>query len=235
MIGILGGMGPAATVDLMDRIVKLTKAKSDSDHVPILAMSDPAIPPLGPAILHDAPTPLPDMLVRLAILEAAGVDAIAIACHAAHHWYDSLAAASSVTIIHIADAVIADLQARSITVGPIGIVAATSTVKSGFYQKRLSQAGYSSRLPSNDTLENIVQPAIAQAKTGNLDAARPLFERAIKEVAGHGVSAIVLACTEIPVALGGATYPHLPPLIDGTQSLARACIIYVKGAEALAE
>jgi aspartate racemase len=84
-IGILGGMGPAATVDLFNRIVRTTPAKSDQEHIPILIFNDTSIPDRSQAILHGGADPLAPMQAGVDLLARMGADLIAIPCNTAHH------------------------------------------------------------------------------------------------------------------------------------------------------
>ncbi len=86
MVGILGGMGPAATVDLFDRIVRATPAQTDQEHLHILIDNNPAIPDRTEAILQQGPDPLPGLRAGIQGLENQGADVIAIPCNTAHHY-----------------------------------------------------------------------------------------------------------------------------------------------------
>ena len=92
-IGIMGGMGPAATVDLMSRIISMTDASSDQEHIPMIVDNDTRIPDRTEAILGRGESPAPEMLASARRLEAAGADFIVIACHAAHSFVDEIAQA----------------------------------------------------------------------------------------------------------------------------------------------
>ena len=89
-IGIMGGMGPAATVDLMSRIISMTDAYSDQEHIPMIVDNDTRIPDRTEAILGRGESCAPEMLASAKRLEAAGADFIVIACHAAHCFIDEI-------------------------------------------------------------------------------------------------------------------------------------------------
>src|SRR5688572_33509583 len=92
LLGVLGGMGPLATVDFLAKLIEETGAERDEDHVPVVVYSVPQIPSRPAAILHGGASPLPAMLEGVRTLERAGATAIAIACNTAHYWHDALAA-----------------------------------------------------------------------------------------------------------------------------------------------
>src|SRR3712207_4022394 len=109
-------MGPAATADFLAKVVALTPAEADQDHVPLIVWNVPQIPPRPAAIAAESDAPLAPMLAGIRTLEQAGAEAIVIACNTAHYWYERLTAQSRVPIIHIADAVLVELRDRS---GPV--------------------------------------------------------------------------------------------------------------------
>ncbi|MDB5821420.1 MAG: aspartate racemase [Herminiimonas sp.] len=111
LIGILGGMGPLATVDLLRKIIEQTPVQRDQDHVPVVVWSVPQVPDRQQALRGDGASPLPAMLEGIAALNRAGVTRIAIACNTAHYWFDQLRAASAAPIFHIADVTLDALYA----------------------------------------------------------------------------------------------------------------------------
>lgn len=106
LIGVLGGMGPAATIDFMAKIVMLTPAASDQEHVPLLVHDVPQIPDRSSAIAAGSDAPFLPMLAGLMQLARGGAEIIAIPCNTAHHWHERLARSCGVPLIHIADAVV---------------------------------------------------------------------------------------------------------------------------------
>lgn len=222
MIGILGGMGPAATVDFLAKLVGLTPAERDQDHLPLVVVADPRVPDrVGPIMTGRGLSPLEGLRRGIRTLEQAGATCIAIPCHTAHFWYDGMVETAGVPILHIADAVIADLARHGAT-GAIGLLATAATLKAGFYQERLGAAGYACLLPGPDVMTSCVLPAIALVKRNRAPEAAPLLVRATLDLRNTGAGTVLLACTELPIALAAADNP--PQCLDATQSLARACI-----------
>jgi aspartate racemase len=225
MIGVLGGMGPAATVDFLAKLIRLTPAERDQDHVPVVVLSEPRVPDrVGPIMDGRGPSPLDALRRGLRTLERAGAGCIAIPCHTAHFWYDQMVASAHVPILHIANAVLADLARQGITGGPVGLLATAATLRAGFYQERLGTAGYVCAVPAADIMATCVLPAIAQVKQGRAGDAAPLLVRAIDHLRMRGVQTVLLACTELPLALAAASDP--PACIDATEALARASIAW---------
>ena len=90
VIGVLGGMGPEATIDLFQKIVKLTPAKKDQEHIRIIIDNNPKIPDRTKAILYNGENPLPELVKTAQNLERAGADFIIIACNTAHYYFHKI-------------------------------------------------------------------------------------------------------------------------------------------------
>src|SRR3712207_6717344 len=112
LVGVLGGMGPAATVDFMAKVIAVTPAEVDQDHVPMIVHQVPQIPSRTAAVAQGTHEPLAAMIEGLRVLENAGAEILVIPCNTAHHWYEQLARSTPLEIIHIADAVHGMLKER---------------------------------------------------------------------------------------------------------------------------
>jgi aspartate racemase len=77
-------------------------------------------------------------------------------------------------------------------------------------------------VPADEVLASCVPPAIALVKRNRAADAAPLLDRALRHLGRRRVRTVLLACTELPIALAAA--PDLPPCVDATAALARACI-----------
>jgi aspartate racemase len=223
ILGVLGGMGPLATADFFAKLVALTPATSDDEHVPVLVASLPQIPPRVPAILDDGASPLPALRAVRDRLVAGGATLIAMPCNTAHHWYDALAR-NGPPILHIADAAIAALRAVQRAPARVGLVATAGTLASGFYQRRLSDTGYASVLPDDSDMTRDIVPAIAAVKSGRLHAGGEGFVRAARALHRRGADAVILACTEVPPGIAAVGLPDDVRCIDATEALAVACV-----------
>lgn len=220
-IGLLGGMGPLATADLMTRIIAETVAERDQDHVPLLVASLPQMPSRIEAIVAGGATPLPALRDALRRLVSAGADVIAMPCNTAHFWYDDLSRATSLPFLHIVDAAIGLLPRG---VGTVGVLASSATVRAGLYARRLRAVGCAVVEPGADVQAMRVDTAIAAVKAGRIAKAAALLQPVARALADAGAEAIVLGCTEFPIAMRAAAPFDGPPLIDATQALARACV-----------
>lgn len=223
ILGVLGGMGPAATADFIMKLVALTPAAVDQDHLPMIVINDPTVPDRTQAFLTDSKAGVLEALERgVRRLEAAGAEACAIPCNSAHHWADELQARTRLPIIHIATASLAELQSRSGGGRRVALMATPVTIASGFYRDRIRAAGLDYfETPEHLTAQKIL-PAIRQVKAGATADATRLLEEAVDELFDLGADTILLACTELPVALETRLRTDTR-LVDTTYALARAC------------
>jgi len=226
LIGVLGGMGPLATVDFLDKLVRSTPARCDQDHVPWLAWNVPQIPDRQKALAGIGESPLPAMLEGIAALNSAGATRIAIPCNTAHLWYEQIAAASRAPLIHIVDAAIAAVERRAAGRGIVGIVATRGTLAAGMYQQRLAARDIPCVVNSDEELDVLFTPGCYAIKQNQLEHGGTLLEAAARQLVARGAQTLVLACTEVPVGLARVQSTLLPICVDATQALANACVDY---------
>jgi aspartate racemase len=217
-LGVLGGMGPAATIDFMAKIVAATPGTRDQDHVPMIVRSEPRIPDRSTAIISGSDAPLRALVAGVRLLEGAGADMIAIPCNTAHYWYDALRAETRLPIIHIVDAVRRELMKAGVR-GDIAVMATRGTILAEVYQRRLGAYG-GEVIIGDETVQSLVDRGISSVK-GGLTATPPV-EEAVLRLLDAGASKVVLACTELPIALAGS--PLREHCIDATLALARDCV-----------
>jgi aspartate racemase len=221
-IGILGGMGPAAALDLQAKILAATPATTDREHVPVVVWNVPQVPDRVAAILGRGPSPLAAMVEGARGLEAAGCEAFAIACNTAHHWARELAASVRIPLVHIADAAVAAIARRPVPPLRVGLLATRGTLEAAFYGDRLARRGFEWIAPAPDEQARFVDEAIARVKAGDLAGARAPFGSAARALADRGADLILLGCTELPLAAEGAACPV--PLLDASRALAEALV-----------
>lgn len=229
LLGVLGGMGPLAAADFLAKLAAETPATRDQEHIPYVAWGVPQIPERPAAILDGGESPLPQMLRGIAALKQAGASVIAIACNTAHYWHDDLVRGGGLPILHIADAVCDLLAERGITRGSVGLIGTDGTIKAGFFQRRFAARGLDCVLSSRADQEQLVLPAIAAVKANKLPRAHQLAVDAVTRLLGSGAQAVVLACTETPLAIDFADSPVKARCIDATRALARACVAWHRG------
>ncbi len=221
-IGILGGMGPAAAIDLQAKVLAATPAAEDREHLPVVAWNVPQVPDRVAAVLGRGPSPLPAMIEGARALEAAGCEAFAVACNTAHYWAAKLAGSVRIPLLHIADCAVEALARRPVPPVRVGLLATRGTLAAAFYGERLARRGFEWIVPTDAEQDRLVAGAIARVKAGDAAGARAPFEAAAGALAARGADVILLACTELPIAAAGARCPV--PLLDASLALAEALV-----------
>jgi aspartate racemase len=141
IIGILGGMGPEATIDLFARIVKHTHAKKDDDHLRIIIDNNPKMPSRQDAILKGGESPVPAMRETARNLERAGADFIIIGANTPHYFYDEIRNAVRIPFLHIIEEAAKETVKAVPGVRKVGVLATSAAMKTGLYQKCFKKYG----------------------------------------------------------------------------------------------
>ncbi|RQO56985.1 aspartate racemase [Variovorax sp. KBW07] len=222
-IGILGGMGPSATVDFMDKLVQLTPATRDQDHLPVIVASLPHVPDRSSAILGTGADPLPALLANVDLLNHIGVGVVAIPCNSSHHWYPQIAERSRAPVIHIAQCCVAAVAATPRA--RVAVLATRGALASGFYQSALRERGIAFFVPDSTTGQHDVDACIRAVKAGDVPAGTAALDRALAAIAAAGATAVIMGCTEIPIAARAAA-PTPLTLVDSSLELARATVAF---------
>jgi aspartate racemase len=224
MIGVIGGMGPLATVDFMHKVILATAAEGDEHHVPLLVSNDPRIPARPPAILGHGESPLPRLLdIRDRLLKA-GATALVMPCNTAHYWHAALRAGCPVPFPSIIDASCDDVAARLPGGGRIGLIATRATLAAGLFTPALAARGLAPVFPSDQVADEFMLPAIAHVKAGRVAEAGPLMAQAVQSLLGDGADLVILACTEAPIAMDAGASALGAVCVDSTLALARATV-----------
>lgn len=225
--GVLGGMGPEATVDFMARVIELTDADCDQDHVRMLVDHNPHVPNRQEAILDGGEDPGPVLADMAADLEASGADFLVIPCNTAYVFEDAILAATHVPLISIVGVSIAAAQERAPDANRIGLLVTDGCLKSGIYQSGLKAAGLEAELPTVEELGELMT-LIRSIKGGKRteDTARGMAALA-DALVSRGADAIIAACTEIPLVLGQDAVSV--PLVSSTDALAEITVKLATG------
>lgn len=225
-IGILGGMGPEATVHFFGLIIKHTAAGKDQDHIPVLIYNLPQIPERTAAILGRGPSPVPLLRKGVRTLARAGADFIVIPCITAHAFLPDIRRASPVPVLSLLDVTLADAQKRNPGLKRAGLLASTGTVRSGLFAKRFGKSGVEIIMPSEREQSRLMEAVFGRRgiKAGFTEGGP---RKIVLDLAGRlvkrGAEAIIAGCTEIPLVLRDEDIPV--PLIEPMRIGARASIV----------
>jgi len=219
-LGILGGMGPAASAEYITRLIQQTPASCDQEHIPFVLWNEPRTPDRSTSLRNGDNRPLPYLLQGMQVLKDAGCNFVVIPCNTAHFWYDELIKLR-VPIVHIVDSVAYSLCDADVNNGTIGIMGTQATIELGLYQDRLTD--WNCIVPTQEEMDTLVQPAIDLIKSGDMSRAYDMFMIVIDSLITRGAKAVVLGCTEIPLAVDQNRRDGIP-LINSIDSLVKAAI-----------
>lgn len=224
VLGVLGGMGPLAGATFASRLVALTPAARDQDHIPLILCNDPRVPDRSAARLGQGEDPLHAMVRGVRLLEGAGADLIAIPCNTAHLWYEQLAGHAKVQLLHIVESVCDDLERLGAGRCRVGLMGTAATLRLGLYRGPLERRGF--KVLETDAEEVLLcTQAIEAVKSNDSAAAFAPAAGCIERLVARGADAVVLGCTELPLAVPHARRASLDVLLtDSIDALARAAI-----------
>lgn len=203
-IGVLGGMGPAATGQFLIELAKATPAAVDQDHLHSVVDSDPSIPDRTTAILAGDDAPAVPIRRGLERLISWGADLLVVPCNTAHYFIDEFVDELTVPLVHIVESTLDDAQRRS----PSGawLTATTGTIRTELYQRAAERRGYRLVVPV-DGLQQQVMSVIGAVKAGDMAAAGAEYRTVIEDLRGHEDIPVVMACTELPLAFNSSGLP----------------------------
>ncbi|WP_245641006.1 aspartate/glutamate racemase family protein [Streptomyces megasporus] len=219
-LGVLGGMGPAATAEFLRLLALRTPAGNDQQHPRIVMLSDPGIPERTGAVLAGSDEPLPAIRRGLVQLADWGADLLAVPCNTAHVFIDRIQADIPVPLVHIVDATLR----AAMRVNPSGgwLAATTGTVRSGLYQWRAAACGYRLLLPDEATQDRIHRAGIL-VKANETDRAGEVLGAAARELWRERDLPVLTACTELPIAYAAAGLPE-ERSVSSLAALAEECV-----------
>ncbi len=225
-LGVLGGMGPLAAADFLAKLTAATPAACDQEHIPVVLYGDCTTPDRTASILGQGPSPLPQLLAGIGFLNQAGCAVIAIPCNSAHCWYQDLAGASTVPVLHIVEASARKVQRNNPATRRVGVLSTEGTHRMGIYRHWLEGLGFEVIAPSADDFRDLVSPGIADVKGNRLAAAQDKFDVAADRLLARGAEQIILGCTEIPLGMQRRCADDPLGVVDSTGALVEAVLAH---------
>jgi aspartate racemase len=221
LVGIIGGMGPEATVDLMRRVILATPAGDDADHIHVLADNNPAVPSRIKALIEKTgPSPLPELVRMAKGLASSGATMLAMPCNTAHYYAGDIAAAVTIPfldmIVLTADRVVKMVPPKA----TIGMLASTAVIDIGLYERALHRHGLEINTPDRqDDVMTIIR-AVKAGDTGT--AQREDLSDIADELMQAGADIVLVACTELSILTDSIT--KTVPVVDALSVLAEEIV-----------
>ncbi len=222
VIGVIGGMGPAATVDFMSRVMAETPAEADQQHLRMIVDHNPRIPSRQLAMRGLGESPGPTLGAMARRLEIAGADLLVMPCNLAHAWQSDIERASSVPFISIIEVSAESAMARSDDGSAIGLMTTPGCFTAGLYQQAFSDRGRPLILQTAGELATTMA-LVERIKSGDLssEVISGLCDQA-KELIARGATVLLAACTELPLVLDASMFDVA--FVSSTDELARKTV-----------
>jgi len=227
VIGILGGLGPEATLDLYGKILAATGARADQEHLHVLIDSNPKVPDRNKAIAGTGEPATPALIAMARRLEAAGADFLIVACNTAHAFAAEIREAVRIPLVSQIDETVDAVLQRIPGIRRVGVLAGQGCVDAGVYQRAFARRRIEVLLPAAPGQRQLME-LIYRVKSGDTGAATRTAVRALGEgLFADGAEIVVAGCTEVPLVLAPADLPG--PMVDATAVLAERAVAYAKG------
>jgi aspartate racemase len=224
-VGVIGGLGPVATLDFFDRVLKRTKAGTEQDHLRLIIDNNTKIPDRNAYRRGEGPSPGPALAAAARGLETAGAEVIVMACNTTHAWEKEIRAAISVPFISIIDETtkaVAELGAEK-----VGVLAVDACLVADLYQTSLKAAGIAPVLLNADSQKTFME-LVYRVKAGDVgDTVRRSMATLARKLEAQGAEAIVAGCTEVPLVLTADDIEG--ELVNSTDVLVERTIVFAGG------
>lgn len=225
LVGVLGGLGPAAGFHFCSRLTELNPVRREQDHLRVVVWSDPRVPDRSNALLHGGESVVPSLRRGVSFLKESGADFLVVPCNTVHLWIPGLAQDVGIELLSIVEANVSELASRMPRGGPVAVLGTDATVDSRMYQDALRERGLE---PVENTRpqQRALMQAIYDVKLGidkNRIHAAELLQDVIVDVEEKGALTIVLGCTELNLLAKYCTFRV--PVVDSLDTLAKSTIV----------
>ncbi|MBC2575911.1 aspartate/glutamate racemase family protein [Peptostreptococcus canis] len=196
-VGVLGGLGPMATVYFYDMVVEMTDAKTDQGHVDMIIMNRASTPDRTAYIIGESEESPLDIIIKDAKkLENAGSDFLVLTCNTAHYFYKEISNNVSIPVINMVE----ETVQHAINTGhrKIGILATTGNIQTKLYQSMCESKSVDYYVPDNKIQELVMKLIYDDVKAGK-KADMNDFKRVIASLKENGCDCAILGCTELSI------------------------------------
>lgn len=223
IVGILGGMGPAATIDFMSRVLRNTPADDDEDHIRMFIDHNPKVPSRIKALIDktgESPAPVLQKMART--LESIGADFLAMPCNTSHHYISDIENVIEIPILNMIDLTVQDVISNTDNMRKVGILASTAVLNVNIYSKAFQKKDIIVIEPQDEQQQKIMDVIKAVKRNDTEQKLKLTLNEVINDLSEKGVEAIVVGCTEISSVIGGIDIST--HLYDASEILARKVV-----------
>jgi aspartate racemase len=224
LVGVVGGVGPLATAYFLDRVVRLTDAATDQEHVDLVVHQRASVPDRTAFLLGRSDAdPGPVMAVCAAELAGLGAEAVVLPCNTAEPFLPAVEAAAGVPVVGIVRATVAEAVALVPGLERVGVLATDGTLAARTYHDELARVGAEALVPSAADQATVMAVIYEQVKAGRpVDV--PALAAVADRLAAAGAQCVVLGCTELSVVAADVTAATAAFVVDSVDALARTTI-----------
>ncbi len=224
-VGVLGGLGPEATLDFYAKLLRATPATSDQDHLRVLMDVNPQVPDRNAALAGTGPSAAPALVGMARGLEGAGADFLVLVCNTAHAYAPDIRAAVRIPFVSLIEET-ADEVART-GARRVGLLAADGALRAALYQTALAERSLdvlTLSAPQQARFMDLMY-CIKAGHTGPDERAEMRGLTAL--LLGQGARVILAGCTEVPLVLDQGDLSV--PLVSSTDVLVQRTVAYARG------
>ena len=225
VVGVIGGLGPAATALFLQLVVDLTPAARDQDHLDLVVLDHSTTADRTAYILdpEHAVNPGPGLARDAARLASLGAAFVSIPCNTAHHFVDQITAASGLPVVDVVEET-ARTAADAAGAGTVAVLATDGTRAAGVYQRALERLGVGVVLPS-DEQQKLVMSVIYDGVKGGGPVDVDGLLTVVEQLRADGAGVVVMGCTELSVVYHDEGWSERPDIVDSVETLARATVV----------
>jgi aspartate racemase len=227
--GVLGGMGPRATLDFLDKVQRVSGAARDQDHIRLIVDLNPGVPDRNVALANGDPGVGAVLGAMAAGLERAGADFLVMVCNTAHAYRPAIEAACRLPFVSMIDETVIEVAGRDPAPSCVGLLATGACLESNLYQAGFRRAGIGTVALSGKELERFMA-LLYRIKAGDTGSGVQTDAATLAaHLARQGAQVLVAGCTELPLVLNARS--SALPLVDATEVLAQRTVAYARGAD----
>ena len=224
IIGILGGVGPWATVDMFKKFLDTVPAKCDQDYPRLLIYCNSKIPDRNKAIMEGGADPVPELQATARSLENAGAAFIVIGSNGTHYYHDAIQEAVQIPVLNMIEETVEFIKTQHPSASKVGLVAADCTISERIYERYFQNSAQVLLTPREELQEKVME-AIYEVKVGRVRKPKETLITVATDLIQNGAGAIICGCTEVSVGLeqGDLDVPVIDPMeIIGKKAIAMA-------------
>jgi aspartate racemase len=231
VVGVIGGLGPEATLDFFAKVLHHSKATKDQDHIHLVIENNPKTPNRNDAIAGRGPSPAPALAEMARALERAGADFVVMACNTAHAYEQDIRAALTKPFVSLIDEVVGEVRRLHPKAKRVGVLATQGSRDAKIFAPAFSQYGIEV-VQLDEVSQCLFMALLYRIKSGERSKdLREGMQLLGEELVAMGADILIAGCTEVPLVLQQGDNTKI--IIDSTDVLAKRSVIYARRIEPL--